>query len=155
MKIRFTPILSFLVLSIILSFSYSGYAQIENPPMTRDQAIELILRKICPPAQHEGPVSIFLHSTLVNPGDIIRPFSNESSKIIHVQSPSWFSWIDDHPTAHFAHPTRVVLIDIQTGKWTVTHYQWWPELNGKNIFMSDAVRNNPEINIYSDLNTVK
>jgi hypothetical protein len=129
--------------------------QSEEEEFSRNDAIELVMSKISPPAHHEGPVSIFIHDEKLLPGDEVEPFINSSHQKITIGNPSWLAWIDDYPTAGFAHPTRVVIINQQTGEYDIHHFQWWPYLNGINLFMSDSARNNSNIMIYSDLNIIR
>ena len=145
----------FMVFFLHTSFCMVLNAQNPGEEFTRNDAIELVMTKISPPAHHDGPVSIFVHDEKLQPGDVIEPFFSKDDIRINIQAPSWLAWIDDHPTAGFAHPTRLVIINQQTGEYDIHHFQWWPLLNGTNLFMSDSARNNRNIMIYSDLNIIR
>lgn len=65
-------------------------------------------------------------------GDVVTPsvFEHGHEHIVEPNRTVWFYWINDCPYAMFAHDTRYVLIDAETGEYEVFHESWPPVLNG-------------------------
>jgi hypothetical protein len=56
----------------------------------------------------------------------------DGAKRIPLDSPTLLIWVDQMPDARFAHPTQHVL--ISSNGVQVEKTEWWPVLNGKDIF---------------------
>lgn len=82
---------------------------------------------------------VFLWPFVLSPSDQIAPFAPLALPLKMTKLPSpvsyslkeenWFFWIDDCPSAKFAHPTRFVFYST-TGTCNVYSERWWPMLNG-------------------------
>ncbi|MBU7037092.1 MAG: hypothetical protein HXS52_04120 [Theionarchaea archaeon] len=51
---------------------------------------------------------------------------------------TWFFWMDDRPSAKFAHPTRFIFYGIATGACNVYSEKWWPVLNGAPLWVDST-----------------
>ena len=63
---------------------------------------------------------------------------DQPERMIPIDRPTWFCWINDQPQEFFAHDTRYLFIDAETGDSQVFQQNWWPEVNGADMFVSDA-----------------
>ena len=118
---------------------------------TRAEAIEIVFDVIVP-ASIDHNVTAFLGMNMLDAGDVIGPW-DEPEKQRTIDGPTWFCWVDDDPGAFFAHNTRYVFIDAVTGEAEVIVEEWWPELNGESLFMTDAEWEDPELVIHSSIHT--
>jgi peptide/nickel transport system substrate-binding protein len=81
-------------------------------------------------------------------GDVITPCIHESGEYL-VNSSKWFYWIDDCPYAMFAHDTRYVFIDDETGEYEVLVEKWPPSLNGQEMWSTPEEFWDPNNWVYS------
>jgi hypothetical protein len=90
--------------------------------------------------QYDSELSVvaFLWPTMLTPADEIAPYlslDGEPPFPYDRDEPCWFFWIDEYPSAKFAHPCRFIFVGVQTGNITVYHETWWPVLNGQSLWM--------------------
>ena len=119
--------------------------------LTREEAIDIIIKKIIVPASLDHRVSAFLGMQTTPSGTNVWPFMSEEEKRT-INSPVWFGWVNDWPQAFFEHDTRYVYIDAYTGNYEVVTHGWWPVIDGESQWMSDEEKKNPAVLIYSDVN---
>lgn len=69
-------------------------------------------------------------------GDVITPsvFASGLEYVVEPNRTVWFYWINDCPYAMFAHDTRYVFIDAETGECEVVVEKWPPALNGMELW---------------------
>ena len=120
---------------------------------TREDAIKKAIFEIIVPPNLDHPVTAFITKLPLQPGDIVKPFLDGKEKVI--SRPTWFVWINDNPESFFAHKTRYLFINAESGQHEVSIEEWWPELNGESLFMSDEERLDLNLIIYSDLHRSK
>ena len=73
---------------------------------------------------------VFVHSKMLTEGDKLSDGANKTP--IEIEGETTLIWVDLMPEARFAHPTEYILI---SGEGTrIVKGQWWPHLNGKNLF---------------------
>lgn len=125
----------------------------DGQTVSRRDAVSILLHRHLVPATLDRPVVAYLGRGLVQPGSTLSSFEEPQLRR-EVTSPSWLGWIDDHPQAFFAHPTRFLLIDAATGRADVIDARWWPVLDGESLWMSDAERRDLGQIVYSELHVV-
>ncbi|MGC1121386.1 MAG: hypothetical protein WBA22_09850 [Candidatus Methanofastidiosia archaeon] len=91
---------------------------------------------------------IFLWPSPLSPSDQIAPFAPLALPLKVTELPflvphplkeeNWFFWVDDRPSAKFAHPTRFIFYVITTGACSVYSERWWPVLNGTPLWVDSS-----------------
>ncbi|MFN0127447.1 MAG: hypothetical protein ACKV19_12255 [Verrucomicrobiales bacterium] len=122
-----------------------------NAEVTREQAIDILHRVLSPTTLKREAVA-YLTLEPLKVGDTVVPFAEEA-RAFTVTNRAWFGYIDDDPSAFFAHSVRFVYIDLETGAAKVVVQEWWPEINGAALFSRDAVKAKPELRIFSTRDT--
>lgn len=117
---------------------------------TRKQAIHKAITEFIVPPTLDHHVTAFITKQPLQPGDIIAPFADGEGK--RISKPTWFVWINDNPDAWFAHDTRYLFIDAETGEHEIRTEEWWPTLNEESLFMSEEEMTDLDLIIYSDRN---
>ncbi|MCI0715524.1 MAG: hypothetical protein L0Y77_04275 [Chlorobi bacterium] len=118
--------------------------------ISREEAIDLIIKKVLVPQTLDHKVTVFLGMQVTPSGSVVRSFKGEDEKKT-LNKPTWFGWINDNPQAFFEHETRFVYIDAVTGNYEVTAEKWWPVVDGESLWMSEEEKDNPAVLIYSDI----
>ena len=141
---------SFLLILIFLG-EFSLLLSQETPELiTRQQAIDIIVKEIIKPAELDHHTIVFLVKEPVHAGSRIWPYF-EDRKNHEITKPTWFAWINDRPRADFAHDTRYVYLDAQTGIYDVKSERWWPVLDGQSLWMTDDEWRDRDLVIYSTI----
>lgn len=91
----------------------------------------------------------FGYPNLLVLGDTVWSSDDDSSAMAITDS-TWFFWVDDYKAAFFAHPTRFVYVDRQTGTIEVKNWNWWPMINRVPIWSTNSERFNSTDNIYGN-----
>ncbi len=113
--------------------------------VSREQAREIMLALSGPSGAR--PFAVFLSADPLPSGTVVAPFVGDHEETL--MSGTWFGWIDDHPFAFFAHPTRFVYIDAANGTTRVVAHEWWPEVDGVFPFSEEAIELDAELVIIS------
>ncbi|MBN2031571.1 hypothetical protein JW824_15170 [bacterium] len=145
--------ISFVILFIFI-FTINmkfGFSQQETEILTRQEAINLIVNEIVQPFTLDHHVMVFLGTEMIQPGRTIWPYFDEQDSQT-ITKPTWFAWINDYPDAYFAHDTRYIFIDANTGEYEVRTAQWWPVLDGESLWMTDEEWLDELLVIYSNIN---
>jgi len=121
----------------------------QNNPLTREDATRILLNEIIVPATLNQTLTAFLVKEPLQPGDQVESFMGAPLRVI--AAPAWFAWLNDDPEGFFAHDTRFVFIDVQSGKVDIVKSEWWPVLNGEALFMSEEEMRDLDLIIYSDM----
>lgn len=108
-----------------------------NAPLTRAEAIQLIVNEVIRPKTLDHHLIAWMGHAPLDAGDTVSVFMDFGSTY-GIPGPMWFAWLDDEPQAEFAHDTRYVFVDAQTGAIGVHLETWWPELNGQSLWVSQA-----------------
>ncbi len=101
------------------------------PGLDKWDAIEILVKQIIPPAAAETRISAFMLSEPLQAGDTV---SSESGNSYSITTRTWFIFIDDNPQAFYAHATRYVFMDAQTGSYNIVNESWPPEINGYSMW---------------------
>ena len=73
---------------------------------------------------------VFVHSEILTDRDRLGDGATKTP--IEIKGETTLIWVDLMPEARFAHPTEYILI---SGEGTrIVKGQWWPHLNGKDLF---------------------
>ncbi|MFQ5446687.1 MAG: hypothetical protein ACE5FF_07125 [Saprospiraceae bacterium] len=139
------PVFAFLA---VFLFNAQLHAQ-QNNPLTREDATRILLNEIIVPATLNQTLTAFLVKEPLQPGDRVESFMGAPLRVI--AAPVWFAWLNDDPEGFFAHDTRFVFIDVQSGKVDIVKSEWWPVLNGEALFMSEEDMKDLDLIIYSDM----
>ena len=135
-------------LSEIWSFMFNEEGGATEYKVTRQEAIDIIIKKVIVPPTLDHDAAAFLGMNPLDSGVVYYPYSHDDLEK-KIEYPVWFGWINDSPQAFFAHGTRYVFIDARTGNYTIETYSWWPVVNGESLWMSEEERENPDVLIYS------
>ena len=108
-------------------------------------ALGAVLDQVVQPDENFHDLIVFLHPTLLQPGDEVRPaFPDDLGEGgLAVEAPSYFFWIDHAPMAYFAKPNQFVLVDAETFAVTESAEMFWPLLNGVGLFTDAAAYRDP------------
>ena len=119
-----------------------GWAVEETPEMT---ALGAVLDQVVQPDENFHDLIVFLHPTLLQPGDEVRPaFPDDLGEGgLAVEAPSYVFWIDHAPMAYFAKPNQFALVDAETFAVTESAEMFWPLLNGVGLFTDAAAYRDP------------
>lgn len=134
-------ILAVVIVVALIGASMGGYVliskllkeKIKPPGVAADEAIQILLDNIIKPDELDYDLIAFMWPELLNPGDTITPHDIPGHAHI-MEDNTWFFWVNDFPFIMFSHPTRYVFIDALTGNYTVAIEDWWPQLNGADLW---------------------
>ena len=144
--VRYGYLPRLLIISFLLCISSTIYSQ----DFTRKQAIHKAITEFIVPPTLEHTVTAFITKMPLQPGDVIAPFVDGEEK--RISKPTWFVWINDNSDAWFAHETRYLFIDAETGEHELRVEEWWPTLNEESLFISEEEMTDLDLIIYSDRN---
>ncbi len=112
---------------------FSFVSRAEKRLISREEAIQMILKRVIRPETLDHGLIAFLGQEPLDQGDTV--FQDVELQVIRAaDGPIWFAWLYDEPTAEFEHETRYVFIDAVTGELEVKTCNWWPLLNRKLIW---------------------
>ncbi len=136
------------MLGIVVACSSPTSSQ-NGKDLSQEEALQLVLEEIVQPDQlGEDPLVVFAWPEVLLPGDELYPYNilgeDPVPGLVTVESESWFFWIEDEPYAQFAHPTRYVLVDINSGEISSSEEGWWPILNGQGLWTDTEDYQNEE-----------
>ncbi len=119
-------------------------------PSLTDQAV---IDQVVQPATLDHNALVFRHPVLLQTGQQVLPgfTGGAGDGGLTAASASYLYWVDDRPGAQFEHDSRFVLVDAETGAVTVSSEQWWPELDGLDLFTDEAEYWNPARWVFSRL----
>lgn len=136
--------------SEVWSFMFNKESVATEYIITRQEAIDIIIKKVIVPPTLDHDATAFLGMAPIDSGMVYYPYSHSDLEK-RIEKPVWFGWINDSPQAFFAHSTRYVFIDARTGSYTIETYSWWPVVNGKSLWMDDEEISNPDVLIFSTI----
>jgi len=136
--------------SEVWSFVFNEEGGPAEYKITRQEAIDIIIKKIIVPPTLDHDATAFLGMAPIDSGMVYYPYSHSDLEKT-IEKPVWFGWVNDAPQAFFAHSTRYVFIDARTGSYTIETYNWWPVFNGKSLWMDDEELSNPDVLIFSTI----
>jgi PKD repeat protein len=116
----------------------------------KDGAIAILVSKIIKPASEYKLISAFMLSQPLQNGDVV---TSESGQRYPIDTDTWFVFIDDEPLAFFAHDSRYVFIDAQTGSYDVNNETWPPQVNNLSMWDTQNLGRGHIIELYSVLNS--
>jgi len=115
---------------------------------------EVVIEDVIVPEELDTDVIAFRLSKPLQPGDAITPSVSEPGHE-YVPEPGktvWFYWINDCPYAGYAHETRYVFVEEETGDCEVFVEEWPPMLNGDVLWEDPEEYWNPQNWAYSTAN---
>jgi len=125
--------------------------------LTFEEAAQVVLDEVVKPDDLDHEVIVFGWPEPLTPEDELQSFAADDltlpGETILVNQDSWFFWVDDAPVAYYVHPTRFVLVDVQTGEVSSHDEEWWPVLNGKSLWVETAEYWDEANWIFSNLET--
>lgn len=126
--------------------------KVSSPPaeIDKDDAIEILVREIIPPASSNRRVSAFMLSQPLQKGDVV---TSESGEKYPISANTWFIFVDDAPEAFFAHNTRFVFIDARTAAYDVVDESWPPLINNSSMWDARGLNRGYLIELYSILDS--
>jgi hypothetical protein len=137
---------------LLLSAACSNSASKE---LSHDDASQLVIDEVIQPDSLEQDLIAFGYPEPMQPGDVLEPYNffgeDPAPGQTTFEAETWFFWIDDLPGGLFAHETRFVFVDRQSGDITVQKQEWWPVLNGQGLWLDNASYLDPENWLYSTL----
>jgi len=116
----------------------------------KDGAIAILVSKIIKPAAAYKLISAFMLSEPLQNGDVV---TSESGQRYPIDTNTWFVFIDDEPLAFFAHDSRYVFIDAQTGSYDVKNETWPPQINNLSMWDTQNLGRGHIIELYSVLDS--
>jgi hypothetical protein len=134
---------------LLLILATPLWSQSNQQPLTREDATRILLNEIIVPATLNQTLTAYLVKDPLQPGNRVESFMGAPSRVI--SAPTWFAWLNDNPEGFFAHTTRFVFIDVQSGNIDIVKSEWWPVLNGESLYTSEEEMKDLELIIYSDL----
>jgi hypothetical protein len=122
-----------------------------------EEAAQVVLDEVVKPDDLDHEVIVFGWPEILTAEDELQSYAADDltlpGETILVNQDSWFFWVDDAPVAYYVHPTRFVLVDVQTGEVSSHDEEWWPVLNGISLWV-DTPEYWDEANwIFSNLET--
>lgn len=125
---------------------------VSSPPagIGKDEAIAILVSKIIKPAAAYKRISAFMLSQPLQNGDVV---TSESGQRYPIDTNTWFVFIDDEPLAFFAHDSRYVFIDAQTGSYDVSNETWPPQINNLSMWDTQNLGRGHIIELYSVLDS--
>ncbi|MBN2736030.1 MAG: hypothetical protein JXR70_03555 [Spirochaetales bacterium] len=78
----------------------------------------------------------------------IAELRDSAIRTLECKNPSWIFFADLDPIAHFGHPVQITLMDGVTGEIMTFKSDWWPKVNGHDIFSTLRERTNTATQIY-------
>jgi hypothetical protein len=111
-------------------------------------AIDILVGEIIPPASDSARISAFMLSEPLTKGDTV---TSESGTDYPIEASTWFIFIDDAPQAFYAHATRYVFLDAQTGSYDIVSESWPPLINNYSMWDTDNVGRGHLIELWSVL----
>jgi len=134
------------------SDTHSVTITVSAPPagIGKDDAIAILVSKIIKPADSADGISAYMLSQPLQNGDVV---TSESGNQYPINTNTWFIFIDDEPLAFFAHGTRYVFIDAQTGSYNISNETWPPRINNFSMWDTQNLGRGHIIELYSILNS--
>ncbi len=149
------------ILVVLIAVSCIGSAALSgcltpNPnadvnPITKikqQEAVRIFVDQILKPGASTTNSSALMLTRVLRPGDVI---TSESGTSYPVSANSWFVFIDDAPWALYAHPTRYLLIDAETGVTTTINESWPPLINNHSLGDNRSHHRGDLITVYPTL----
>lgn len=112
-----------------------------------DQVILPFLEK----AESSKGLRAIQHLELLPEGTYVQPaFMTSTDNLLRMvcKHNSFLFMIDEFPSAHFGHPVQIVLVDVETGERQSIETEWWPQINGVQIFNTAEIRRDVERTVF-------
>jgi hypothetical protein len=110
--------------------------------ITKEQASQKFLDFFAKNVTNKS-VRINQYPSLLDTGIRVREAYSQGSdapKYLICEHPSWLFFVDMAPGAHFAHPTKISLLDAVDGNIKSIDAQWWPVIEMP-LFNTEFKRN--------------
>jgi hypothetical protein len=120
--------------------------------ISRDQAVKMAVERYGRTTETKYGLRMHLYPRLLPGGTRIVPYGDwimGKQEFIICKSASWFFWLDDDPLAQFAHDTRYLIMDANTGKMEIREAEWWPVVNGEVVWGKTEERDSDATVVYA------
>lgn len=104
----------------------------------------LVLAAVLDSQALASPTTVYRHASELTSGDTVTamavfdPLNNDVEPLLHtvytVAADAYFYFVDYYTGYQYAHPVEYVFVDSVSGALTRIDGQWWPELNGAELF---------------------
>lgn len=126
-------------LSVALFVLFSQHAS----ALTRQQAETIVSNQVIAVSPYNATLVAYTYDPpgpedMLMPGETLMPFDETSTNVI--AESTWFFWLDYTPAAWFVHPAAFVLVSDASSAVEVIDVEWWPKVNGTNVFSSFVER---------------
>jgi hypothetical protein len=118
--------------------------------LNKDTAARLVQDTVVAPfwerADKSKGLRVLQHKEILAKGAVVEPaFASVGKPTMRMvaQNQSWLFMIDELPGAHFAHPVKLVLVDATTGEKQEMETEWWPKVDGIQLFDKVTIRSDP------------
>jgi hypothetical protein len=140
--------LSCLLLAALIVIPLTGCPK-SSTAIDKWDAIDILVSEIIPPAADDARLSAFMPSQPLVKGDVVT--SEDGTNYPPINQDTWFIFIDDDPQAFYAHPTRYVFINAQSGKYDIYDQSWPPMINNFSMWDTASVGRGELIELWSVL----
>lgn len=89
-------------------------------------------------SKDEGYYLAYLWPEILKPGDTVKTWDEESATTT-IKEFSYLAWVDTQPgNAFFAHPTKFIYVNAETGSINEEDKDFWPVVNGESFEGDDS-----------------
>jgi len=116
---------------IIASILLTGCKDSSSPnqtPLSRAEVISILVSDVIGPDTISTRTVAYLTQHPLKAGDRLRTPVAEKD-LYTLKEETWFSWIDDAPTALYEHPVRFVFVNPKSREISIDIQGWYPVLN--------------------------
>ncbi|MBU7021204.1 MAG: caspase family protein [Theionarchaea archaeon] len=140
-----------LVALVIVILGCLGQEEQPSTEISREEATETVIGQIAKSSEAPYGLRVYGYPDLLPKGSTIVPFAQWTrgeQEFISCDGDCWFFWLDYDPMAHFSHKTLYVLVSASTGEMTIKEAEWWPVVNGKEMWGKFIERASDEFLVY-------
>ena len=148
-------LLTFLILFV---FTFSWGQTDQKVRYSREKAGAIVIEKMAESQKAPRGLKVFGFPDLLPAGSRVVPYDpwmKGKKDFMTCKEACWFFWIDDDPQAQFAHDTRYVLVNADSGEIMVKKARWWPVVRGKVMWGETAKRAKGEFMIFEKAPAIK
>jgi len=122
---------------VVVCWTSSAFA------LTRAQANAIVLNNVIVGNQYEMELAAYSYdppgpAEFLVAGEIVSVFDDSIN--VAIAADTWLFFLDYKPASWFVHPCAIVLVDDATGAFTVIDVEWFPTINGVDVYASLAER---------------
>jgi hypothetical protein len=141
-----------LLLSFMVNSCHATDASKDNSSevlISKEAAVQKIIESAIPQIES---ISLTVHQypTLLDAGSKVKqanPYGSNELDYLLCEHKSWLFFFDLASGAHYAHPTKIVLLDATNGDIKIMDSEWWPVVEAP-IFDSVEEREEPDLIVF-------